>query len=390
MAASSVYVLLLSLFSCIALYLADGEHGDQVKSLKADTFEEAVSSKRYFIMFYAPWCGHCKRLGPTWNELAELYNDLQDSPVVIAKVDCTEETPLCAQQDITGYPTLKYFYDSPTDYIRYKGNRDLSSFKSFLEDQHRANEEEDDPQPPEPKKHLQILEKDMDEVIKYGHYFVKFYAPWCGHCQKLAPVWDDLARTFEFNPDVNIAKIDCQEYGTVCGMHGITGYPTLIYYIDGQKVETYNGGRTHEELKEFVSRMMSVKDDEDKERTDEKIPEEIEPESEMIELSDATYDEVIAEKTVFVKFYAPWCGHCKRLAPTWLELAQIYSGRDDVIIADVDCTRYSDICKNNQIRGYPTLILLRNGVRVQEYSGSRTLDSLQSFVDSHLHDRDEL
>jgi thiol-disulfide isomerase/thioredoxin len=50
-------------------------------------------------------CGHCSRLAPTWEQLAEEYNKDESSQVKIAKVDCTTDTSLCSDHDVTGYPT---------------------------------------------------------------------------------------------------------------------------------------------------------------------------------------------------------------------------------------------------------------------------------------------
>ena len=58
-----------------------------------------------FVKFFAPWCGHCKRLAPTWEELAAKYAD--NEAVTIAKVDCTAEgntnKELCDGQDVSCY-----------------------------------------------------------------------------------------------------------------------------------------------------------------------------------------------------------------------------------------------------------------------------------------------
>lgn len=52
-------------------------------------------------------CGHCTHLTPTWEKLAEEFNDAStETEVIIAKVDCTVETALCSEHDVTGYPTL--------------------------------------------------------------------------------------------------------------------------------------------------------------------------------------------------------------------------------------------------------------------------------------------
>ena len=52
----------------------------------------------------------------------------------------------------------------------------------------------------------------------------------CGHCQKLAPVWDELAKTFEADAKVKIAKLDCTQAQSVCQANEVRGYPTLAYF----------------------------------------------------------------------------------------------------------------------------------------------------------------
>jgi thioredoxin domain-containing protein 5 len=49
-------------------------------------------------------CGHCQKLGPIWDQLAKISNEEYNN-IKIAKVDCTTESTLCSEQDITGYPT---------------------------------------------------------------------------------------------------------------------------------------------------------------------------------------------------------------------------------------------------------------------------------------------
>ena len=52
-----------------------------------------------------------------------------------------------------------------------------------------------------------LTDKTFSEVIAKGYTFVKFFAPWCGHCKRLAPTWDALAREYQNNKDINIAKV---------------------------------------------------------------------------------------------------------------------------------------------------------------------------------------
>jgi protein disulfide-isomerase-like protein len=76
-----------------------------------------------------------------------------------------------------------------------------------------------------------------------------------------------------------------------------------------------------------------------------------------VELNPKTFDEAVHTKNMFVKFYAPWCGHCKSLAPDWDSLAEKYAGSSSVVIGSVDCTAdYNEgLCQTYGVQGYPTL-----------------------------------
>lgn len=76
-----------------------------------------------FVKFYAPWCGHCKKLKPEWDKL-NMDN------VDIAEVDCTVDKELCEEHNIKGFPTIKYGH--PEDLQDYKGGRDYEAMQAFL------------------------------------------------------------------------------------------------------------------------------------------------------------------------------------------------------------------------------------------------------------------
>lgn len=81
---------------------------------------------------------------------------------------------------------------------------------------------------------------------------MKFYAPWCGHCKKLAPVWEQLASELKDVPNLVIAKFDATA-NEVDGLE-IRGYPTLKFYAKGNKANPvdYNGGREVEDFKKWL------------------------------------------------------------------------------------------------------------------------------------------
>lgn len=89
------------------------------------------------------------------------------------------------------------------------------------------------------------------------------------------------------------------------------------------------------------------------------------------------------KKDVFVEFYAPWCGHCKSLAPIWEELAEGYENNDKVVIAKMDST--ANEVKEVSVKGFPTLKFFPAGSKdILDYEGARTLEALKEYVDAKV------
>jgi len=83
-------------------------------------------------------------------------------------------------------------------------------------------------------------------------WFLKFYAPWCGHCKRMAPVLDKVAS--QTLGKMAIGKIDCTVERPLCSQHKVKGYPTLKFALDGV-VHDYPGGRTEADLVAFGQKM---------------------------------------------------------------------------------------------------------------------------------------
>ncbi|WRT64426.1 protein disulfide-isomerase domain [Kwoniella shivajii] len=101
--------------------------------------------------------------------------------------------------------------------------------------------------------------------------------------------------------------------------------------------------------------------------------------SDVLDLAEDTFKgEVFDQDLALVEFFAPWCGHCKNLAPHYEEAATELQ-KKGIKLAKVDCTEHQNLCQEYGVNGYPTLKVFRNGTPA-DYSGPRKADGIISYM----------
>jgi len=101
--------------------------------------------------------------------------------------------------------------------------------------------------------------------------------------------------------------------------------------------------------------------------------------SDVLNLTKDTFVSTVdPEPLVLVEFFAPWCGHCKSLAPHYEEAATALKEKE-IKLAKVDCVDQADLCQSFGVQGYPTLKVFRNG-QPTDYTGPRQADGIISYM----------
>ncbi|XP_066329067.1 protein disulfide isomerase-like 1-4 [Miscanthus floridulus] len=90
------------------------------------------------------------------------------------------------------------------------------------------------------------------------HVMVEFYAPWCGHCQELAPEYAAAAAHLAAHPhqaDLALAKVDATEETDLAQRYDVQGFPTILFFIDGVPKD-YNGARTKDAIVDWINKKL--------------------------------------------------------------------------------------------------------------------------------------
>ncbi|XP_076467812.1 protein disulfide-isomerase A4-like [Babylonia areolata] len=223
------------------------EDEDGVLILNKSNFADFIANTdTALVEFYAPWCGHCKQLAPEYAAAAKELKQL-DPPVLLAKVDATVENELAQQNDVSGYPTMKFFKKGKG--YEYDGPRVQAGIVSFMKA--RASPS----WAPEPEAVVVLTQENFTDVVNQEELMlVEFYAPWCGHCKQLAPKYEKAAKMLKQGEQpIILAKVDATVESGLAAEYGVSGYPTMKVFRRGRAYE-YKGQRDQHGIVEYMNK----------------------------------------------------------------------------------------------------------------------------------------
>ncbi|ORX86692.1 disulfide isomerase [Anaeromyces robustus] len=230
-------ILLALLVFCISFVSAGMVELDDTK------FNELIGGDvPILVEFYAPWCGHCKNLKPTYDLVAEAYEHVKEK-VYISKIDGDKYKELAKSQGVKSYPTIKLYMPQDKKGILYDKERSLEEFVKFIDEKTGLIGK-----PKSIRSYVvELDESNFDEVVgdPKNHVMVLFYAPWCGHCKKLQPTYEKVAKDFHKEKNVIIARVDATANVDLGTRYLIGSFPT-IYFFEANKrnsnPEPYDNG----------------------------------------------------------------------------------------------------------------------------------------------------
>jgi len=219
---------------------------------------------------------------------------------------------------------------------------------------------------------------------------VDFYAPWCEHCRNLEPKFAKLGDKYSKIDHIKIVKCDftnneVDHYNIV-----IEAAPTIYFFPDGDKMNPveYKGDMDVQGMSDFLmdraTKKFTIGGQSGGGLSAEERVKKAQGSSPVKVITQDNFDEqaVKGKTDMLLKFYAPWCGHCKELAPTWEKLAITLQSEPRITIAKVDATKNDIKHPKLNVDGFPTIVYfpMVDKANPVVYSGGRDVDGFVNFL----------
>jgi protein disulfide-isomerase-like protein len=376
-------ILLCGSSSVLGSFYSSKTH---VVNLDVNNFKSEVlqDNELYLVEFYAPWCGHCKSLKPAWIKAAKKLNGM----VKVGAVDANEQQnqPLASQYGVKGFPTIKLFINGKaTD---YQGGRTSGAIVSYAKNFIRAKLDK-------------VTDKSLPDFLEKDSKLAKVLLI---TDKKSAPtLMQSMAMQYKGRLSFGMAHSSQADLMAKFGVEkapAIVAIPTASADSDEAAAAhaIYDGPPGAPPLKDFLNKYAAAKPKKaaknNKSKSKSKSNKEKSKSSKfMLELNPEQFKAMLEDKSPWmVEFYAPWCGHCKKLAPEWKKAAKHLRGI--VRLGAVDCDTHKDLCQQYNIQGFPTIKTFAGGEAVKtdassvgDYSGARSAKAIEKHALSMLEEK---
>jgi len=450
-----------------------GKDDEGVLVLDQGNFDATLEefSSGIMVEFYAPWCGHCKKLAPEYKKAAQTLMKEDPAPR-LAMVDATEERELAERYGVRGFPTLKFIRNGvASDYEGGRSERDIVAFmkkktgppSKELEDAaalEKAKSSEavvtaylSSEDAPEAKVFMDFASSN-DDLEFYHTFQVDLIEGAKANTLVVFKQFDELKNEFPLTASTTQEELAAfvslkttpkliefsqertkQIFRGSVKVHMLTFVDTKAAYFDDLKstlletAEANHGKLLHiyvpaseervmsyfgfksEDLPKTVIADMSSEGAMKKymyEGKDHKAADLAKFEADFFEgalsptlkseedkpsnmkgpvkvITGKSFEKTVVDgnKDVLLEFYAPWCGHCKALAPKWDELGEKFEDVDSVMIAKMDATANEIDHPDINVRGFPTIFYIPAGGKPVQYDGGREVDDFVKYLQKH-------
>ncbi|KZF25322.1 putative disulfide isomerase [Xylona heveae TC161] len=275
----------------------NGVNVPPMKEINGAKFDEEIKDGYWLVDHYSPYCHHCQALAPIYQTLYEFYytsNPVPSAPEPagssslnsfrryykfnFGKLDCVAYGDTCEKNDVNAWPTLSMFKDGKL-LKAFTGVKDLESLSAFVEEtlesirpgsrpkeglllpevgaSHAPKQAKPKRTPNPAGQSVPLNAESFQSLVTTTQdpWFVKFYAPWCHHCQAMAPTWAELG--IQMKEKLNIGEVNCDEQSRLCKDAKISGFPTLLFFRGGERIE-YEGLRGLGDLQSFSSKALAI------------------------------------------------------------------------------------------------------------------------------------